>query len=358
MATFPSKVNYTTGEVLTAAEMNDIGGAINLLDGAQTSSGKNRVLNSNMSVWQRGTSIALGAGTYTADRWYGYRGVAGSTVSRQVTGDTTNLPFIQYCARVQRDSGNTSTSAIALATSFESINSIPLAGKTVTFSFYARAGANFSQAASTLTFSVLSGTGTDQNVMFGYTGQATVATTNAVLTTTWQRFTASGTVAATATEIGIKIGDFTPVGTAGANDYFEVTGVQLEAANSVSNYAPNGATQQAELAACQRYFVQWGGDNLYQYFGIGTAGGTTTVDSVIPLPVMMRIVPTTVTYSTLAVYDTSGVYAVTSFALQGGTGKQTAYVRASVASGLTTFRPFFIITNNSLSGYIGISAEL
>jgi hypothetical protein len=49
------------------------------------------------------------AGGYVADRWSGYAGVAGRTVTRQVTNDTTNLPNIQYCARVQRDSGNTNT---------------------------------------------------------------------------------------------------------------------------------------------------------------------------------------------------------------------------------------------------------
>jgi len=87
----------------------------------------NPVINSAMQVWQRGTSITVAAsgGTYTADRWQSYRGATGSTVSRQTTGDTTNLPFIQYAARVQRDSGNTGTSPIYFGQSFESVNSIP-----------------------------------------------------------------------------------------------------------------------------------------------------------------------------------------------------------------------------------------
>jgi hypothetical protein len=62
----------------------------------------NPVLNSAFQVWQRGTSVAVSASTvvYTADRWEIIAGTSqATTVSRQVTGDTTNLPNIQYCAR-------------------------------------------------------------------------------------------------------------------------------------------------------------------------------------------------------------------------------------------------------------------
>ena len=253
----------------------------------------NPVINSAMQVWQRGTSIVLGAGTYTADRWYGYRGVAGSTVTRQATGDTTNLPNIQYSLRVQRDSGNTSTTAIAISNSFESINSIPFAGKPVTLSFYARAGANFSQASNILTFTLSSGTGTDQNVMTGYTGQATVATTNATLTTTWQRFTVSGTVATTATELGIKIGDFTPVGTAGANDWFEVTGVQIDIGSVALPFRTYAGTIQGELAACQRYYYLYKSGNNVAITNLGYFS-TSTIIGVITFLVQMRVTPSLV----------------------------------------------------------------
>jgi hypothetical protein len=59
----------------------------------------NPVLNSAFQVWQRGTSVAITSSSisaYQADRWQGYRGATGGTVSRQVTGDTTNLPNVQY----------------------------------------------------------------------------------------------------------------------------------------------------------------------------------------------------------------------------------------------------------------------
>jgi len=251
----------TNGQVLTADSTASTGLAwATPSAGSSNVAGKNGVLNSNFSVWQRGTSIAQTAAVmYGADRWCSNRGGldVGTTISRQATGDTTNLPFIQYCARVQRNSGTTATTVVYFSQTLETLNSIAYAGKSVTFSFYARAGANYSSASNALSVTVSSGTGTDQNILSTYTGAASAigGAQTATLTTTWQRFTYSGTVASTATEIGFYF-NYTPVGTAGANDYFEITGVQLEIASSVSAYSPATPTYQAELAACQRYYFK------------------------------------------------------------------------------------------------------
>ena len=216
---------------------------------------RNLLLNSSFNVWQRGTSAAGAANstTYIADRWNIYRGVAGSTFSRQVTGDTTNLPNIQYCMRVARDNANTSTSDLVLSQSMETVSSIPYAGQTITVSFYARKGANYSATSSILAVSVRNGTGTDQNDLAGYTGLNGIINSNATLTTTWQRFSYTATVPTNATELAARF-TFSPTGTAGAADYFELTGVQLEVGSQASPYAANQATIQGELAACQRYY--------------------------------------------------------------------------------------------------------
>jgi hypothetical protein len=60
----------------------------------------NPVINSSFQIWQRGTSFTTTG--YTADRWYGYRGVAGSTVSRQVTNDTTTTEILNKSVNTQR----------------------------------------------------------------------------------------------------------------------------------------------------------------------------------------------------------------------------------------------------------------
>jgi hypothetical protein len=246
----------TNGQVLTADSTAATGLAWATASGGSTNvAGKNFIINGGMQVWQRGTSFTSNssATNYAADRW-NCQSNAATTFSRQATGDTTNLPFIQYCLRAQRNSGATGTDWVNIAYSMETVNSIPLAGKTVTLSFYARKGANFNDGTAALYVSLLSGTGTDQNSLAGYTGNATVATTNPSLTTTWQRFSITGTVGATATEVGINA-SFRGAGTAGAADYWEITGVQLEIASSASAYSNSASTYALELAACQRYFA-------------------------------------------------------------------------------------------------------
>jgi len=320
MSVFPSQTNFVTGDILTATAVNEIGQAINLLDGAQLSGAKNRVLNSNFSVWQRGTSFngafSTGTGTYTADRWLIYVGAGLSTVSRQVTGDTTNLPFIQYCTRVARDSGQTTTNTVYFANGFESVNSIPLAGKTVVLSFYARAGANYSSASNALLANVITGTGTDQNVISGLTGGVNAISQTATLTTTWQRFTYSATLAATATQVAVRF-DRTPVGTAGANDYYEITGVQLEVANTASPFAPNGATFAAELSACYRYYQNIN-DNSYI---VSVSGNSTTMQ--VPTASRMRTIPSISTNMTNANYGSVWQFAQAGVSVSAKTGTVT-----------------------------------
>ena len=295
----------------------------------------NPVLNSAFQVWQRGTSIVPTTTTYSADRWQAYRNATGSTVSRQVTNDTTNLPFIQYCARVQRDSGNSSTTAIYLAQSFESINSIPYAGKTVTLSFYARSGANFTNP---LVTRLYTGTGTDQNIMVTYTGSANPIAQNATLTTTWQRFSYTATLATTATELAVRF-DYDPTGTAGAADYYEITGVQLEVGSVTTPFKTYAGTIQGELAACQRYFqlITNGGE------AFGTFYSTTAVSINTRFPVQMRVSPT-------PTYSTSYTNAIDQIGVSNRT--PTAYVTAYVnQNGLC-----FLATGLSAGGTIGYPA--
>ena len=259
-----------------------------------TPSASNPIINSAMQVWQRGTSFAIASSTatYTADRWCVQRNATGSTISRQATGDTTNLPFIQYGLRIQRDSGNTSTQLIAASQSFESVNSIPFAGKTITVSFYAKAGANYSSASSVFKMQIYSGTGTDQNVLSGLTGSALVIDGSATLTTTYQRFTFTGTVAATATQLAIY-SFYTPVGTAGANDWAEITGVQIDIGSVALPFRTFSQTLQGELQACRRYLPAYSGSNNDNIMGYSYATNNAIYGFQFDTPA--RVYPTGIT---------------------------------------------------------------
>jgi hypothetical protein len=145
-----------------------------------------------MDNWQRGTSFAgTSSNTYCADRWIAYRNFAGSTFSRQTSGLTGFL----YSTRIARDSGNTSILQIILAQMFESQESYKYAGQTVTLSWYAKAGANFSGASNQMFVKLITGTGTDQNwIQTGYTGQASTIDNLTTITTSWVRYQASATI--------------------------------------------------------------------------------------------------------------------------------------------------------------------
>jgi hypothetical protein len=317
----------------------------------------NPVLNSAFQIWQRGTTISpSGSVIYTADRWTAYNN--NMTVSRQATGDTTNLPFIQYCARVQRTAGNTGTGAIYLINPFETINTIPYVGKTIAFSFYARRGANYSSTSNILIPRVTIGTGTDQNPLTSYTGGTDVINQSATLTTTWQRFTYTGTVPTTANEMWVGF-QFDPTGTAGANDYFEVTGVQIDVGSVALPFRTYAATLQGELAACQRYYWRSGDAVSYQTFGTGIGKSSTVTGISVALPVSMRLVPQSLDYSNLAVFDGTTVVAVTSAVITAGqVDYNHGYLETTSASGVTQYRPYFLLRNGSTSGYVGFSAEL
>lgn len=82
------------------------------------------------------------------------------------------------------------------------------------------------------------------------------------------------------------------------------------------------------------------------------------MDATIHLPVPMRARPSAVEFSTLGVrLPGIEVYAVTGITL-GAANTKTAELDATVASGLTQYRPYNLQNNNNTAGYLGLSAEL
>jgi hypothetical protein len=322
----------------------------------------NGVINGGMDIWQRGTSFALTSPSvaYTADRWLGRHFGANVTYSQQTSG----LTGIQYSLRVQRPNGTTATNEQSVYYQFETADSYRFAGQTVTLSFWAKAGANFSQPSSILTSQIYSGTGTNQNITSGaYTGQVTVANQNNTLTTSWQRFSVTAAVGSTATQIALLF-ITTPSGTAGANDWFEITGVQLEVgsvATSFKRSGSGGGTIQGELAACQRYFWRYAPDiSTNTTFASGLAISTTRAIVPVRYPVVMRTTPSFSWSSVTGHFRVySGGYStsdVTSLSLNSG-GTQAFELDLGVASGLTTGNVVLSGTASS-SAFMNLSAEL
>jgi hypothetical protein len=358
MATFPSKVNYATGDILTATNMNDVGGAINLLDGAQYAAGKNKIINGDFGVWQRGTSITLATGVnaYTADRWNAtsLHASGTATVSRQAfTPGTAPVAGYegQYFLRMTAGASGSPSAYLDLGTRLENVTTF--AGQTVTLSFWAKASASVA-------------INPFYQQVFGSGGSGTVTTdplTTFALTTSWTRYTLTTAIPSISGK------------TIGTNSYLAVNlfgkyvtnsqtidfwGVQLEAASTASNFQTATGTLQGELAACQRYYFRFAGGQTFSRYGTGYSSNTNTAFFNLPLPVSLRVSPTAVDYSTLILDNGFGTSAaVTAVTLTANCQSPTVgSIGVNVASGLTADRNYQIENNGSTAGYIGFTAEL
>jgi len=264
---------------------------------------RNHLINGNMLVAQRGTSGALqnNSSIYPSiDRFVAYYSAAGGagTFSQVASG----LTGFQYAAKLQRTSGNTVTSSYAFGQACETLNSVDLQGKSITLSFYAKAGANLSQP---ININIYTGTGTDQsfsNMTGGaWTGESNIVSTSTSITTGWVLYAYTGTVSSTATQIGFQVG-WSASGTAGADESLYVTGMQLEIGTKATPYEMQIYSDQ--LAQCQRYYYQ-----TTSPFGTlyGFASATGYIGSLIKFPVSMRATPTTAVVGTWSGTNVNGV---------------------------------------------------
>jgi hypothetical protein len=324
-------------------------------NGTATASTGNVIINGAFDIWQRGTSFNGDNFPYTADRWRAVSNAA-ATYSRQAAG----LTEFQFSIRGQRNSGSTSITGLVLNNTFESVNSIPLAGKTMTLSFFARRGANMS---ANLSAFVLTGTGTDQTPYAGFTGQATASVVSYALGTTWTRYTQTFTLTSGLTQISVGFG-YTPTGTAGANDWYEITGVQLEAGTVATPFRRNAPNIQAELAACQRYYYRTSSDGTpFAVFAVGAASSGTNVYSLIRYPVKMRIpVPlSNVESNSLATCRLGNPHiAASSISLDPNvnTTEVSGLIVSSSGASYSIGDLVTVLGNGTSAAFIGFSAEL
>ena len=327
---------------------------------AQTT-GKNAIINSAFDFWQRGTTFTSGSAMYTADRWPMSPNGGTMTISR-INSDLTGF---RYAMRVQRPQGGTTTAQIYLGQGLVTEDVIHMQGKQVTISFYARAGANYSSAGSILSLGANWGTGTGGYVYGPLTNDALLFNTGFTLNTSWQRFSYTFTMPATMTEFRFYP-YYTQSGTAGANDYYDMTGWQLELGPVATTFSRYGGNIQGELAACQRYYWRTSYDSTYGAFGNGIAYSTTAIRTTIVPPVQMRISPSSLEYGgTNPFWSWDGVnnsFSATAPTLQSGYYGTRGLIGVDFTgfSGLTQFRPYIVGHGGSGNSnqYIGFSAEL
>jgi hypothetical protein len=288
--------------VYQAADVNDTNGTLNLLGASVAyAAGKNKIINGDFEVWQRGTSFTVPASlTYTSDRFLANRNGTGATVTVSRQTFTPGAAPVsgyegEFFFRYNQSVAGTTASFSNFSTRVEDVRT--LAGQTATLSFWAKADSSRSIPV-----------GIGQNFGSGGSGGVYPATTSVSMTTAWQRFTVTVAVPSVSGKT-IGTGSYVDVYwemPLNATSTIDIWGVQLESGSTATAFQTATGTIQGELAACQRYYTK--------SYDIGTAPATnSTVQGLIfaitgnvlvnayfaatRFPVSMRVAPTVTVYS-------------------------------------------------------------
>ena len=267
---------------------------------------RNKIINGNFDIWQRGTSLTSGTGNrYLADRFFTSSVGSTNTASQQsfLNGQTDVPNNPSYFHRTVASSVAGNSNYIVLAQHIESVKI--LAGRTATLSFYAKAD---SAKPISIEFVQRFGTGgSPSSNVFG------IGVQKLNLTTSWQKFTVTANIPSIAGKtIGTDNDDNLAVlfwFDAGSDfnartnslgqqsGTFDIAQVQLEEGSVATPFEnrPIGT----ELALCQRYFISTRINSQNDGFLItGEAVATSIiVFGGIQFPVVMRAFPTTIVYS-------------------------------------------------------------
>jgi len=334
----------TDGQTLVANSANASGLGWN----QNFAAGKNKIINGDFGVWQRGTSFTA-TNIYCADRFRNDYDGSGTRTTTQQSFTPGSAPVSGYEAQYYLQVVQAATSGQTYSSnSYRGEDVRTYAGQTVTVSFWAKADAARQIGVDTIQF-------------FGSGGSATVSTTiqYVTLSTSWTRYALTFSIPSI-TGKTIGSGNFWQVDflyTLNTAQTISLWGLQVEAGSVATAFQTATGTLQGELQACQRYYERLTAAAAYERFGNGFANTTTTgnIDVFFKVPKRAAI-SSTVDYSTTAVFDGT-VYAVTAITV-GQQGINEANIAITVASGLTTNRFYQFLANNSTSAYVGFSAEL
>jgi hypothetical protein len=357
---FPVKANYVTGDVLSAANMNDLSGSVNLLTSAQYAAGKNKIINGDFGINQRNFTSTTTDATFGFDRFPLLYSGGTCTYSAQ-TFTLGAAPVAGYegknFARLVSTSQTTAGHFCATSQKIEDVRTF--AGQTVTYSFWAKA--------STGTPNI--GVAMQQNFGSGGSPSSEVITSPAVqaITASWARYSftvnvpsiSGKTIGTTANTSYLGAWIFTSAGTTISglgypavglqNVTIDIWGVQLESGSTASPFQTATGTIQGELAACQRYF------RVVKYGILGACVSTTTVQLAI-YHASMRTTPTLAVSAAVQISDMISSNSTQSSASVSTIAGDTEGTWLSLPnySGLTSGRP---ATLNSSTG-ITLSSEL
>jgi hypothetical protein len=273
--------------------------------------GKNKVINGDFAINQRGFTSTTSTFGYNFDRWTFARTGGSLTLSAETFTPGT-APVAGYegknFVRCAISGQSAAADRFIYSQAIESVRTF--ANQTITVSFWAKASSGTPSVAVSVVQTFGSGGSPS--------GDVQTAGGKTAITTSWARYSVtfavpsiSGKTIGTANDDALNVRLWTSAGTdfnaptnslGIQNATIDFWGVQVEAGSVATPFQTATGTLQGELAACQRYYQK--------SYNQGTAPATNTTDGLvgtwatavdrmlgIRYPVVMRVAPTVTIYS-------------------------------------------------------------
>jgi hypothetical protein len=333
--------------------------------------GKNKIINGDFAINQRGFTSTTTNDSFIFDRYY-TRNVDGTVTFSAETFTLGTAPVSGYesksYARIVTTGQTLSTARASLNQRMESVRTF--AGQTITVSFWAKSASGTPSICAEMV----------QN--FGTGGSPSSAVTailsspaNKAISTTWARYSFTINVPSISGKtLGSNNNDYFELliwvsagsdfnartGTLGIqSNTFDIWGVQVEAGSVATAFQTATGTLQGELAACQRYYFRTSNDSSFSRFAMGSCESTTAGVVQFVLPVQMRVAPTAVEFSNLRTTDLANDYgAPSSVTINTFLNTRNLAVFNVADTGWTAYRPLYLEANNNAAAHLAVTAEL
>jgi len=329
-----------------ADTQDNTGGAV-----APFVAGKNKIINGDFGIWQRGTSFTHTSAAYTADRFQGYSDASQSYSQQTFTPGTAPVAGYEGQFFWRGTKGATGT-FISLYQHIEGVRAF--AGQTFTVSFWAKADSNQTVYIRPAQF-------------FGSGGSAVVVLDAVAvnITTSWTRVSATFNMPSISgktigTNSSVLIENY--IINNGAVTW-DVWGMQAENGRVVTPFTTASNTIGGELALCQRYYwrakVASGFGTLSNYWFPNT---TSLAYAEVSIPVPFRALPSAVEWGgNIGVSDGFNLIGGISSITVAGTTPFTTYVALTTnmsSSSLTVYRGYKFADQGAGTAFLALSAEL
>ena len=323
--------------------------------------GKNKIINGDFGINQRGFTTTTSSFTFTFDRWQ-TRAIEGTSTFTAQTFTSGSAPVAGYEStnylRVSSSGQSAASTRTAISQPIEDVRTF--AGQTATFSFWAKSESGTPSVAVYLA----------QNWTNGFFDQPGQKVT---INSSWNRYSMTFQVPAL---VGQTIGlnnKLTPfIFTSAGSDWnsqsaslgiqsttIDFWGFQFEAGSVPTSFSTATGTIQGELAACHRYYFRYTAATAsgnYMPFGMGHGIDANNARFMFQYPVTTRAIPS-LSFTAASTFQRSFGNPLTSIN-PGEVGRNSTSVDVIKTGEFTANSAVLITAAANQTAYIEVSSEL